>query len=53
MTWGTIELEPGVEAWLIGLTDEEFGRAAFYIDLLEDLGVHLTSRTPGSCGQAS
>ncbi len=41
MTWGTVELEPEVTQWLEGLSDEEFGRAAFYVDLLEREGVHL------------
>ena len=41
MAWGGIELEPEVARWLEGLTDDEFGRAQFYIDLLEDQGVHL------------
>lgn len=41
MSWGTIELEPEVEAWLLGLSDEEFGQAQFYIDLLEVKGVLL------------
>jgi len=41
MTWGTVELEPEVTRWLEGLTDEDFGRAAFYVDLLEREGVLL------------
>ncbi len=41
MTWGTVELEPEVTRWLQGLSDEDFGRAAFYVDLLERDGVHL------------
>ena len=41
MTWGTVELEPEVSRWLDSLSDDEFGRVAFYIDLLEDQGVHL------------
>ena len=41
MAWGSIELEPEVTRWLERLTDDEFGRAQFYIDLLEDQGVHL------------
>src|SRR5437899_7262489 len=41
MTWGTVELEPEVTRWLQGLSDEDFGRAAFYVDLLEEKGVHL------------
>lgn len=42
MDWGSVELEPEVTAWLAGLTDEEFGQAAFYIDLLAERGVHLS-----------
>jgi hypothetical protein len=41
MTWGTVELEPEVTRWLEGLSDEDFGRAAFYVDLLEREGVQL------------
>ncbi len=42
MDWGSVELEPEVTAWLAGLTDDEFGQAAFYIDLLAERGVHLS-----------
>lgn len=41
MIWGTVELEPEATRWLEGLSDEDFGRAAFYVDLLEREGVHL------------
>ena len=41
MTWGIVELEPEVNRWLEGLSDEDFGRAEFYLDLLEREGVHL------------
>lgn len=41
MSWGTVELEPEVDRWLSDLTDEDFGHAAFYIDLLEDQGIDL------------
>ena len=41
MTWGTVELEPEVVRWLEGLSDEKFGHVAFYIDMLEEQGVHL------------
>lgn len=41
MAWGTIEVEPEVEQWLQGLTGDEFGQAAFYIDLLAEKGVGL------------
>lgn len=34
MTWGTVELEPEVRAWLEELTTSRFATAAFYIDLL-------------------
>lgn len=37
----SVELEPEVEAWLRGLSDHDFGTAAFYIDLLEERGIHL------------
>jgi hypothetical protein len=41
MSWGTVELEPEVQDWLEALPDAQFGRAAFYIDLLADEGVLL------------
>jgi hypothetical protein len=41
MAWGTVEVEPEVENWLEGLSDENVGRAAFYIDMLADRGVEL------------
>lgn len=41
MSWGTVELEPEVRAWLEALPPIEFGRVAFYIDLLEDQGASL------------
>jgi len=39
MPWGTIELEPEVEDWLLSLTDDDFGQVERYIDLLADEGV--------------
>lgn len=36
--WGTVELEPEVEQWLLSLSDEEFGHVAFYVDLLAERG---------------
>ena len=41
MAWGTIEVEPEVAEWLDGLTQDQFGRAEFSIDLLANHGVHL------------
>lgn len=38
MTWGTVELEPEVQAWLEELPTAMFVRAAFYIDLLGEQG---------------
>jgi hypothetical protein len=39
--WGTVEQEPEVAEWLLELPRERFGRVQFYIDLLEERGVHL------------
>src|SRR5207245_1882248 len=39
--WGVVELEPEVATWIGRLSDEEFGRVEFYIDLLEEKGVRL------------
>lgn len=36
--WGTVELHPEVRAWLEMLDNQDFGRAARYIDLLGDRG---------------
>ena len=41
MPWGTIELEPEVEEWLLALPDERFGQVERYIDLLAERGVLL------------
>ncbi|WBQ06913.1 type II toxin-antitoxin system RelE/ParE family toxin [Kribbella sp. CA-293567] len=38
MTWGTVELEAEVRAWLEELPTEHFARSAFYIDLLAERG---------------
>ncbi len=42
MPWGTVDLEPEVVSWLHSLTDNQFGQAERYIDLLADQGVHLS-----------
>lgn len=42
MSWGTIEIEPEVAEWLNSLSDDQFGRVEFYIDLLAERGVQLT-----------
>jgi hypothetical protein len=42
MTWGTVELEAEVRAWLEGLPTAHFARAAFYIDLLAEQGPLLS-----------
>jgi len=41
MAWGTVELEPEVEEWVLSLDDDRFGQVERYIDLLADRGVHL------------
>jgi hypothetical protein len=38
MTWGEVELEPEVERWFLGLTDNHRGTVTFYVDLLADRG---------------
>ncbi len=38
MAWGTVELEPEVEEWLLSLSLADFGHVAFYIDLLAERG---------------
>lgn len=39
--WGSVEVEPEVEAWLDDLSDADFGRVAFHIDRLAREGVRL------------
>jgi hypothetical protein len=34
MRWGSLLLTPEVRAWLTALGDDDFGRVAFYLDLL-------------------
>jgi hypothetical protein len=41
MTWGTVELEQEVRAWLEALPTDQFTRAAFYVDLLAEEGALL------------
>lgn len=41
MTWGTVELESEVLAWLEWLTAPEFATVAHYVDLLVSQGPHL------------
>lgn len=41
MAWGSVELEPEVVDWINGLSDAEFGRVEFHIDLLAEKGVFL------------
>lgn len=38
MTWSRIEVHPEVGSWLERLSVEDFGHAAFYIDLLAEQG---------------
>jgi hypothetical protein len=38
VAWGTVELEPEVEDWLLSLNLADFGHVAFYIDLLAERG---------------
>ena len=42
MTWGTVELEAEVRAWLEGLPTAPFARVAFYVDLLAERGPLLS-----------
>lgn len=41
MPWGSIEYEPEVAEWIRTLTVDERAQVFFYIDLLEEKGVHL------------
>ncbi len=42
MSWGSVELVPEVRDWTERLSGAEFGRAAFYVDLLAERGVLLS-----------
>ena len=42
MSWGTVESEPEVTAWLDALRDDQFGRVEFYIDLPAEQGPLLS-----------
>jgi hypothetical protein len=50
VAWGVVELEPEVADWLERLSDEEFGRVEFYVDLLADRGAppRATLHVPAS-----
>ncbi|MET9437768.1 type II toxin-antitoxin system RelE/ParE family toxin [Streptomyces sp. NPDC006551] len=41
MPWGSVEVEPEVEKWFLGLSHNHRGTVAFYVDLLADQGAHL------------
>ena len=41
MSWGTVELEPEVTAWIDTLSKDDVASVAFYVDLLADTGVLL------------
>jgi len=41
MPWGSVEVEPEVAKWLETLSDDDFGQAAFYVDLLAERGVEV------------
>jgi hypothetical protein len=43
MAWGTIELEPEVQKWLIELDEARCAQAVMHLDLLEEEGVALSS----------
>lgn len=41
MSWGEVETEPEFDKWYAGLTDAQSANVDFYVELLEDQGVHL------------
>ena len=41
VSWGTVELEPEIVKWLGNLSDDQFGRVEFYVDLLAARGTGL------------
>ncbi|MER7579141.1 type II toxin-antitoxin system RelE/ParE family toxin [Kitasatospora sp. NPDC097691] len=42
MTWGEVELEPEVRDWILGLSQDDQGTVAFYVDLLAVRGSLLS-----------
>lgn len=40
--WGSICIEPEVKSWLDSLSEKEFGRVGFYLDLLASRGPLLS-----------
>ncbi|MEV0289853.1 MULTISPECIES: hypothetical protein [unclassified Kribbella] len=52
MTWGTVELEAEVRAWLEGLPTDLFARAAFYVDLLTERGPLLSEPYTKQIGES-
>lgn len=42
MNWGEVELEPEVEKWFLGLSQQHRGAATFYVDLLAQQGALLS-----------
>ena len=38
MPWGEVETEPEIDAWLDSLTEQEFGRTEYHINLLAERG---------------
>ena len=60
MSWGTVELEPEVVSWLDTLTDDQFGQAERYIDLLATEACISANHSPANstansanCGSTS
>ena len=41
VAWGAVEPESEVAEWLEQLSDDQFGRVEFYVDLLADQGAQL------------
>ena len=42
INWGSICIEPEVKSWLDSLSEREFGRVGFYLDLLASRGPLLS-----------
>ena len=49
MGWRSLVLTPEVRAWLAALGDDDFGRVAFYLDLLHQRQASLQHRTAAAC----
>ena len=49
MGWCSLRFTPEVRVWLAALGDDDFGRVAFYLDLLRQRQASLQPHTAAAC----